>query len=181
MLVANAGITHVGLVHETETEVFRRVMDVNFFGAVHAVKAALPELLRRRGLVVVLGSVAGQAPLATRAGYAASKHALHGFFRSLRAEHEADGLGVLIVDPSFVETGIGEHALGAHGERAGGDARTGVGANPLAPDDAAHAILRAIVARRRHLFVPWKAGAFVGLAHLAPAWFERRMARRMRS
>ena len=154
-------------------------MDVNFFGAVHAVRAALPELLRHRGQVVVLGSVAGQAPLATRAGYAASKHALHGFFRTLRAEHHRDGLGVLLVDPSFVETAIGESALGPHGERAGRDARTGVDPDALAPEDAADAIARALERRRSHLFVPWRAGLYVALAHLAPQWFERRMARRM--
>lgn len=179
ILVANAGITHVGRVVDTDVDVVRRVLEVNFFGAVHAVKAALPDLLAQRGQIAVIGSVAGQAPLASRAGYAASKHALHGFFRSLRAEHAADGLGVLLVDPSFVETSIGVSALGPDGRRAGSDARTGVGSDALAPDDVAEAILRAVVRRRSHLFVPWRAGLYVWLARLAPGWFERRMARRM--
>jgi nucleoside-diphosphate-sugar epimerase len=178
VLVANAGITHVGGVAETDVEVVRRVLDVNFFGAVHAAKAALPALLERRGQIVVIGSVAGQVPLATRAGYAASKHALHGFFGSLRAEHQADGLGVLLVDPSFVDTAIGDRALGPDGHPAGSGARTGVG-DALAPDDVAQAILGAIVRRRRHLFVPARAGLYVWLARLAPAWFDRQMARRM--
>lgn len=177
VLIANAGITHVGRVAETDGEVLRRVLDVNFFGAVHAAQAALPALLARRGQIVVMGSVAGRAPLATRAGYAASKHALHGFFASLRAEHCDDGLGVLIVDPSFVDTAIGDHALGPDGRRAA--ARTGVGAHPLSPDVVADAVVRALVRRRRHLYVPWRAGLFVWLSRLAPGWFERRMARRM--
>lgn len=177
VVVANAGITHVGRVADTDLDVLRRVVDVNFFGAVHVAKAALPALLERRGQIVVTGSVAGQAPLATRAGYAASKHALHGFFRSLRAEHTADGLGVLIVDPSFVDTAIGDRALGPDGRPAG--ARTGVDSRPLSADEVADAILRALLRRRHHLFVPWRAGLYVWLARLAPAWFERRMARRM--
>jgi len=179
LLVANAGITHVGRVIDTDVEVLRRVLDVNFFGAVHVAQASLADLLERRGQIVVIGSIAGQAPLATRAGYAASKHALHGFFRSLRAEHAADGLGVLLVDPYFVETGIGDRALGPDGQPAGADARTGVGARALAPDDVAEAILRATLRRRRHLFVPRHSGLYVWLSRLAPGWFETRMARRM--
>jgi UDP-glucose 4-epimerase len=179
LLVANAGITHVGRVSETDVDVLRRVIEVNFFGAVHPTKAALPDLLERRGQIVVMGSIAGQAPLATRAGYAASKHALHGFFRSLRAEHEADGLGVLLVDPYFVETGIGDHALGPDGRVAGGDARTGVDPHALSPDDVAETVLRAVLRRARHRFVPRRAGVYVWLSRLAPGWFERRMARRM--
>jgi UDP-glucose 4-epimerase len=179
LLVANAGITHVGRAAETDIAVLRRVMEVNFFGAVHAARAALPDLLERGGQIVVMGSIAGQAPLATRAGYAASKHALHGFFGSLRAEHAADGLGVLLVDPSFVDTPIGERALGPDGRPAGAGARTGMGGHPAAPEDVAEAILRAVLRRRRHLFVPRSAGLFVWLARLAPRFFERGMARRM--
>ncbi len=179
LLVANAGITHVGRVADTDVDVVRRVLEVNFFGAVHVTRAALPHLLERSGQIVVIGSIAGQAPLATRAGYAASKHALHGFFGSLRAEHERDGLGVLLVDPSFVDTPIGDRALGPDGEPAGAGARTGVGSAPLAPEDVAEAVLRGIVRRRRHLFVPRSAGLYVWIARLAPGWYERRMARRM--
>jgi UDP-glucose 4-epimerase len=177
LLVANAGITHVGRVADTDVSVLRRVLDVNFFGAVHVAKAALPDLLERGGQIVAVGSIAGQAPLATRAGYAASKHALHGFFRSLRAEHGADGLGVLLVDPYFVETAIGDRALGPDGRPAG--RRTGVDAHALSADDVAHAILRATLRRRGHAFVPHRAGLYVWLSRLAPGWFERRMARRM--
>jgi len=180
ILVNNAGITQLGRFADTSLDVIRRVLEVNFFGALHCTKAALPELLERRGLVVVIGSVAGLAPLATRTGYAASKHALHGFFGSLRAEHADDGLGVLLVDPAFVDTRIGDHALGPDGGPAGAGARTGV-RGAIAPEVVADAVTEAIVKRRRHLYVPARAAGLVWLARLAPALYERLMARRMAS
>jgi NAD(P)-dependent dehydrogenase (short-subunit alcohol dehydrogenase family) len=180
ILVNNAGITHLGYFRETDVEVVRRVMEVNFFGSVHCSKAALPSLLQRRGQIVVLSSVAGIAPLATRTGYAASKHALHGFFESLRTEHAADGLRVMMVCPSFIDTGIGDHALGPHGEPAPPGARTGVRA-PLSPERVADVIVRAAYAGRRLVLVPREARLSYWLARLAPRLFERLMVRRTRS
>lgn len=177
ILVNNAGITHVGLVRDTQTDVLRRVVDVNFFGAVHCTQAALPSLLERKGSVAVLSSVAGFAPLATRAGYVASKHAVQGFFETLRTEHAADGLAVTIVCPSFVDTGIGSRALGADGTPAGEDARTGV-ANAIRPDEAAREIARGIGRRRRTVWVGREARQAWWLNMLAPRLYERLMLRR---
>jgi UDP-glucose 4-epimerase len=178
LLVNNAGRTHLGRFVETDVDVVRRVMEINFFGAVNATRAALPSLLARRGTIAVLSSVAGLAPLATRTGYAASKHALHGFFESLRAEHADEGLGVLMVCPSFVDTAIGAHALGPHGEAAPLEARTGVDADALAPPEVADAVLHALATQRRVLYVPARARLYVWLARIAPRFFERGMVRR---
>lgn len=176
VLVNNAGITHVGCVRDTDVEILRRVMDVNFFGAVHATRAALPSLLERRGRVVAMSSVAGFAPLATRAGYVASKHALQGFFETLRAEHARDGLGVTLVCPSFVRTDIGSRALGARvGE--GAPVRSGVG-HELEPEAAADAIYRGILRGRRLVWVGREARLSWWASHLAPRIYERMMLRR---
>ncbi len=177
VLVNNAGITHLGLFRDTDVDVIRRVMEVNLLGAVHCTKAALPSLLEGGGQIVVTSSVAGVAPLATRTGYAASKHALHGFFDSLRAEHRQDGLRVLIVCPSFVDTAIGDHALGTDGRRAGSEARTGVKA-PMAPDDVADRIVGAALRGKRLLLVSREAHLAYWVARLAPALYERLMLRR---
>ena len=177
VLVNNAGITHVGLFRVTDLEVLRRVMEVNFWGAVRCTHAALPSLLARRGRIAVLSSVAGFAPLATRSGYAASKHALHGFFGSLRAEHRRDGLGVTLVCPSFVRTGIGSRALGPDGRPAGEGARTGV-RRELAPDAVADAIFRGVERRRRLVLVPAEARLSRLVAALWPAAYDALMLRR---
>lgn len=176
VLVNNAGITHLGLVRDTEVEVLRRVLDVNFFGAVNCTHAALPALLAQRGRVAVISSVAGFAPLATRAGYVASKHALEGFFATLRSEHVHDGLRVTVACPSFVRTGIGDRALGPDGNPAG-RARTGVG-REIEPEAAAGVIFRGIEAGKRRVFVGREARLAWWLTHLAPRMYERLMIRR---
>jgi NAD(P)-dependent dehydrogenase (short-subunit alcohol dehydrogenase family) len=177
VLVNNAGITQVGLFRDTELEVLRRVMEVNFWGAVRCTKAALPSLLARRGRIAVLSSVAGFAPLATRSGYAASKHALHGFFDSLRAEHRREGLGVTLVCPSFVRTQIGSRALGPDGSPAGAEKRTGA-RRELEPEVVAEAIFRGVLKGRRIVLIPAEARLSRWLSALWPAGYESLMLRR---
>lgn len=175
VLVNNAGITHVGRIRDTRAEVLERVLEVNLLGAVHATKAALPSLLDRRGHVVAMSSVAGFAPLATRAGYVASKHALEGFFATLRSEHARDGLRVTIVRPSFVRTGIGDRALGADGGPAGG--RSGV-RKEISPEAAAEIIVRGVGRGRRVVWVGREARLSFWLVRLAPRLYVRLMLRR---
>ena len=129
VLVANAGMSHRSAFETTNLDVLRRVMEVNFFGAVNCTKAALPHLLASRGLVVAVSSVAGYTPLLARTGYSASKHALHGFFDSLRAEVGPRGVGVMLACPSFIATRIARNALGGDGlpvRHAAGDGRPAV-------------------------------------------------------
>lgn len=177
ILVNNAGLTQLGAVRETDVDVVRKVMDVNFFGAVNCTKAALESLLARNGRIVAVSSVAGIGPLATRAAYSASKHALHGFFDSLRAEHRRDGLSVTVVCPSFIDTRIGEHALGTREGEAPARTRTGV-RNPSTPEDLADAVVRATIANRRLLLFPREAVIAYWTARLLPALYERLMIRR---
>ena len=179
LLVNNAGLTQLGRVGDTDTAVYRKVMDVNFFGAVNCTKAALPHLLGSRGGVIVVSSVAGFAPLHGRSGYCASKHALHGFFDTLRSEYSAEGLAVTVVCPSFVDTAIGEHALGVHGESSGADERTGV-RHPMDPDEVAAQVVEAGHARRRLVLVSREARLSWWLSRFAPRAFEALMLRRAR-
>ena len=131
VLVNNAGVAHRSLFADTAPSVIRRIMEVNFFGAVHCTQAALPSLLARRGTVIAVSSVAGFAPLVGRTGYAASKHALHGFFDSLRSEVAHRGVHVMLVCPSFTDTAIDRNAVGGDGRAAPpGKATVGALASP---------------------------------------------------
>ena len=172
VLVNNAGITQLGTLAETDVSIYRRVIDVNLFGALHCTKSALASLTERRGVIVVISSVAGFAPLYGRSGYAASKHALHGLFETARCELRESGVGVLMVCPGFTATAIESHALGKR-------ARTTVG-RMASPDVVADAIVAAIEKGRRLIVLSAVGRLSRLLSRTSPALYERLMTRRMR-
>jgi NAD(P)-dependent dehydrogenase (short-subunit alcohol dehydrogenase family) len=178
VLVNNAGMSHRSGFAATDVGVIRRIMEVNFFGAVHCTKAALPHLVARRGLIIAVSSVAGYTPLIARTGYAASKHAMHGFFDSLRTELAPQGVDVMMVCPSFIATRIDRNALGGDGKPVR-HAQVTVG-QPLTPEDAAARIFAGAERGRRQLFVGRTAWMAWWLSRLAPRRYERIMARRLR-
>lgn len=175
VLINNAGISHRSLFADTDPAVIRKVVDVNFFGAVNCTRAALPGLVRRRGAIVAMSSVAGFAPLIGRTAYAASKHALHGFFDTLRTELAPDLVRVLIVCPSFVATDLDRRHLGGDGATRG-DRRQTVGA-PLSPEAVAAAVRDSLTRGHRERWISPVARASWWLRHLAPAWYDRLMLR----
>ncbi len=115
LLFNNAGITQRSLFEHTRVSVIEKVMSVNFFGSVNMTRAALPHIIESRGMIIVNESIAGVAPLVGRCGYAASKHAMHGFFTSLRCELRHRGVHVMIVCPGFIKTNLQTRALGGDG------------------------------------------------------------------
>ena len=179
LLLNNAGISHRSLLAGTDPAIIRRVMEVNFFGALQMTHAVLPHLKASRGAVAAVSSVAGFAPLYGRTGYAASKHALHGFFDSLRTELAPLGVDVTLVCPSFIATGIGAAALGGQGG-APQAARIATGGESD-PDDIARLIVAAI-AQRRPLLLPDRTSRLAWwVSKLAPAFYARTMTRRVRA
>ena len=179
VLINNAGIAHRSAFADTQVEVLHRVMDVNFFGAVHCTHAAIASLRKRHGMVIAISSVAGFSPLIGRTGYAASKHALHGFFESLRTEVQDDGVDVLIVCPSFIDTGIDRAALGADGQPATHSRKTtGQATQPV---EVADAIFQAAQQRRTLLLFSFTAKAAWWLSRLWPTRYAAIMKRRLRA
>ncbi len=142
VLVNNAGITHRSLFIETELAVFRRVMAVNFYGALHCTQAALPSLLARHGQIVVLSSLTGFAPLLYRSAYNASKHALHGLFDTLRMELDGTGVAITLACPGFTATDLRKNALVGDGSVIRQPALV-LGAEVASPRDVAEAIYQA--------------------------------------
>jgi len=177
-VINNAGISHRSPFEATATAVLRRVMEVNLFGAIHLTRPALPSLRQSRGLIVAISSVAGYTPLIARTGYAASKHAVHGFFESLRTEVAADGIDVMLVCPSFIATGIDRNALGPDG-RAVRHAQVVVG-RQLQPDAVAARIFHGCERSERLLLIGRTARAAWWVSRLAPSVYERIMARKLR-
>lgn len=179
VLVNNAGITHRSLFTGTAASVIRQVMEVNFFGAMHMTHAALPHITARRGVVATLSSVAGFAPLLGRTGYCASKHALHGFFDTLRTEVQEQGVQVTLICPSFIATGIGAAALGGTGHPARSPRTTTGGESE--PVEVARKIVAAL-AQRQNLLLPDRTSRLAWwLSRLAPGFYSRTMAQRMRT
>ncbi len=116
ILINNGGISQRSLVHETSVEVDRKIMEVNYFGAVTLTKYLLPHFVKQKsGHYVVVSSLTGKFGTPFRSGYAASKHALHGFFDAVRAEHFKDNIKVTMICPGFIKTNITYSAVTGDG------------------------------------------------------------------
>lgn len=177
VLVNNAGITHLARFGSDQVEPIRRVVEVNFFGAVHTTAACCDDLVARRGLMIAVSSVAGYAPLVGRTGYAASKHALQGFCNTLRSEWRGTGADVLVVCPSFIATGI--RAAFEH-QDGDGDSKQSVGAND-SPEAVADRIVKAARIGRRQISTG-RVGALAAIVwRFAPRLYERLMLRSIRT
>ncbi len=178
LLVNNAGITQRSPFRSTGIGVYRRVMDVNFFGAVSCTMAAAVSLVARRGMIIVTSSIAGFAPLVGRTGYCASKHALHGFFRTLRAELSPSGVGVLIVCPGFTRTNLQTRALDGDGSVTA-HPQSRVGAEST-PERVAEKVFQAARKGKKHLVLSGTGVVTRWMNALAPNLYEKIMARKLR-
>lgn len=153
VMVHNAGVSQRAAIRDTTIDVDRRIMDVNYFGVVALTKALLPHWpagAKRRGHFVVVSSVTGYVGTPQRSSYAASKHALHGFFESLRAELH-DAVDVTMVCPGWVDTDIATNALNGDGSAHG--VREKRNAEGITPEACAAAIVVGIRERRRETYV----------------------------
>ena len=150
MLVNNAGISQRSLGKDTAFDVYRQLMEVDFFAPLRLTQLVLPAMLARgEGHLVQMASVAGKIGGVLRTGYSAAKHALIGYSDALRAENEYAGLKVTVVTPGFVRTNIATHALSGDGsERGHSDDDIDSG---ISPDDAALMILAGIAAGKREI------------------------------
>jgi dehydrogenase/reductase SDR family member 7B len=143
VLVHSGGVSQRSLVSETDLAIDRAIMDVNYFGAIALTKAVLPSMLARKaGHIVPISSVIGHVGIPLRSAYAASKHALHGFFDALRAETAKEGIRVTIVCPGYVKTKVSENALRGDGSRHGHLDETH--AKAMLPEEAAPRIIAGV-------------------------------------
>lgn len=119
ILINNAGMSMRALFESAELEVIKKLMDTNFWGTVYCTKYALPYILKEKGSIAGVSSIAGIIGLPARTGYSASKFAMNGFLGSLRTENIKTGLHVLVAFPGFTESNIRTTSLLADGTAQG--------------------------------------------------------------
>jgi short-subunit dehydrogenase len=119
VLINNAGISMRAILNDTELSVIEQVMQINFYGTLYCTKYALPHLLKSKGSIVGVSSIAGFVGLPGRTGYSASKFAMQGFLEALRTENLKTGLHVMIACPGFTASNIRNTALSANGNAQG--------------------------------------------------------------
>ena len=177
ILIHNAGVTHFSQFADSGASVTRRVMDINFMGAVVLTDAVLPLIKQSHGSIVAMSSVAGFAPLFARTGYSASKHALHGFFESLRGELLGDGVHVMMVCPSFIDTqvGLSKDAVPKDPQLARPGSATETAGTPMSSDFVADRILRGIRRRKPQLIIGKVAKLSWIISRIAPKFYEKKM------
>ena len=152
ILVNNAGISQRSLVKETKLDVELKIMNVNFNGTIALTRAVLPSMPdRKSGHLVVISSLMGYLDTPLRATYAASKHALHGYFDSLRSEIWQDQVKVTLVCPGFIKTNISINAMTADGSTH--DIMDNQQARGMSPEDCAAGILTAIDRGREEVLI----------------------------
>lgn len=173
-LVNNAGISMWARFDEiTDLAVFERIMKVNYLGAVYCTHHALPHLRASRGLLVAVSSLTGKTGVPTRTAYAGSKHAMQGFFDSLRIELLGTGVDVLVVSPGFVRTDIRARALGPDGKPRGESPREESDDKTMSVEECVDIIVRAMERREREVVMTTTAKVGMFLRLVAPGLVDR--------
>ncbi|MDO6435432.1 SDR family oxidoreductase [Flavitalea sp. BT771] len=171
ILINNAGISMRALFLDSVTEVTRKVMEINFLGAVYCTKYALPSILERKGSVVGISSIAGYRGLPGRSAYSASKFALQGWLESIRTELLHSGVHVMWACPGFVASNIRHAALDDKGQALGASVLNE--GKLMTAEECARHILRAIEKRKRTLVLTFQGKVTVLLNKIFPSLADR--------
>lgn len=149
ILINNAGVSMRALLKEANTDVIKKVMDINFYGTVYCTKYALDSIIERKGTIVGVSSIAGYRGLPGRSGYSASKFAVQGWLEAIKTELMADGVHVMWVCPGFTTSNIRNAALNkdsqSHGETPMDESRM------MTAESCAAYILKAVRKKKRTL------------------------------
>lgn len=173
MVIYNAGVSQIAAFARTDAASHRRLFEINYFAAVEMARVFLQPVRDSAGTHLAVSSVAGFAPLHSRTAYAASKHALQGFFSSLRAEEAKFGVKCLIAAPSFVATNIGNAQRGDDGILRPGAASDGI--DYMTPEAAADVILRGVGKSRDFIAVGRVARLASLMMRVSPGLYQRLM------
>jgi len=171
ILINNAGVSMRSEFINTDVQVIKKVMDINFLGTVYCTKEAIHSIIERKGSIVGISSIAGYRGLPGRSGYSASKFALNGWLESLRTELLHLGVNVMWVCPGFTKSNIRNAALN---EKAIAQGESPLDENSLMnAEDCAQHILRSIEKRKRTLVLTFKGKQTIFMNKIFPAWADR--------
>ena len=155
ILVNNGGYSQRGEAMETSIEIDRQLMEVNYFSYVGLTKAVLPYMKRQKsGQLIIISSIAGKFGFFLRTSYSAAKHALHGFFDSLRLETEKYNIKTLIVCPGKVKTNVSHNAVTATGAKH--NELDPSHENALSPEECARQIIKGLRANKEEIYIGGK-------------------------
>lgn len=172
LIIHNAGISQRSLAIETNLAVDRQLMEINYFGTLALTKALLPYFVKNKnGHFAVITSLVGKFGSPYRSGYAASKHALHGYFDSLRAEHAKDNIKVTLICPGYVVTNVSINALTANGKKQ--ETMDSATANGISAEKAASEMYKAITVQKLEAYIGKKEIYGVYLKRFFPKLFAK--------
>lgn len=171
VLVCNAGISMRALFEDLDLDVFQKVMDINFNGALYATKYALPHILASKGSIIAISSINGWRGTPARTAYTASKYAMQGFFESLRTEVMHRGVHVMVVCPGFTGTNIRNQALAANGQAQGESPRDE--GKMMTAEEVAERTFTAMKKRKRDLVLTFQGKLAVFLNKWMPGRMDR--------
>ncbi len=171
VLICNAGISMRALFDELDLSVIRKIMDINFWGTVYCAKHAMPFLLKSKGSIVGISSIAGKKGLPARSGYSASKFAIEGFLETLRTENLKRDLHVLVACPGFTTSNIRNAALSADGSQQGESPRDEN--KMMSAEEVAKHIYNAVLKRKRDLVLTTNGKLTVWLNKFFPSFMDK--------
>jgi short-subunit dehydrogenase len=152
VLINNAGVSQRSGIDQTQFQVYKQLMEINFFGTIALSLSVLPVFVKQNyGQFAVISSISGKLGSPKRAGYCASKHALHGFFDALRSEYFEKNIGVTMICPGYIQTEISLNALDFDGQKFN-KADTNQ-KNGLSPESCARRALKAISQQKNEVYV----------------------------
>ncbi len=172
ILINNGGISQRSFIRETPMEIDRKVMEVNYFGGIYLTKLLLPAMIKQKqGHIAVTSSIVGKFGFPLRSAYSASKHAIIGFYETLRFEEKENNIKVTIVIPGRVRTNISINAVTKDGQKYGkmDDGQN----NGITPEKSARIIIKAIKRNKKEVLVGSKELLMVHIRRFIPALFYK--------
>lgn len=171
ILVNNGGISQRSLIAETDFEVDKKLIEVDYLGTVALTKALLPHFIKnKKGHFVTVTSLMGKFGSPYRSGYCGAKHALHGFFDVLRMEHQKDNISVTLVCPGFIQTNVAKNALIADGSKQNVDDEATQNGMPTSV--FAKKFLKAVESDKFEVYIGGKETLGVHMKRFFPKWLH---------